>query len=79
MVRELVNIVRHNNIKLAVRVVNLSNLQDLHVVAYYIVSHLEGRDIYNVHEWVLHCKDPADLCILSLQELLHAHTLHLRD
>ena len=42
MMRELVDIVRHNNIKLAVRVVNLTYLQDLHVVAYYIVSHLEG-------------------------------------
>ena len=50
--RELLNILRNNDIEPALRRVDLSNFKDLHVVSQDIARHLEGGDVNNLHFWV---------------------------
>lgn len=68
---ELQNIFWDNYIKPALRGVDLSDLQDLHVITQHVTRHLERRNVDHLHIWVFEREDPAQLRILSLQELLH--------
>ena len=69
--RELLNVIRHNDIESGLRILDFPNLQDLHVVTHYIIGHLEGRHINHVYERVFQAEYATDLGILSLEELLH--------
>ena len=77
MMRELLDVVWNYYVKLAVRILNLPNFKDLHIVTDYVIGHLEGRDIYDINLGVLDSEDSADLRVLSLQEFLHTHPLQL--
>lgn len=76
---ELMHIFRDYDVKSGLRVLNLSYFKYLHVVTHHIVSHLERRDIDDIHEGILDTEDAADLSVLTLQELLHGYAFHLTN
>lgn len=45
VMREPLDIVRNNNVQPALRSVDVTDLQDLHVVPKHIIRHLERRDV----------------------------------
>ena len=77
VVRKLHDIVWNDDVQSALRVVDISDLQDLHVVANHISRHLKWRDVNDVHVGVPQRKDAAQLRVLSLEELLHRYPLEL--
>ncbi len=71
MVWEPVDVFRDDEMHTFIATVNVSDLEDLRIVAKYIRSHLEGRNIDDVNVRVFGSKDSADLSVFSLQELIH--------
>jgi len=79
MMRELGNIVWHNNRQPVLCRVDLSDLQNLHVITEDITGHLERCHVDNLNIRVFQTENSAQLCVLSLQELLHRNSLKLFD
>jgi hypothetical protein len=71
------DIIWHDNIYSPMRVVDLSDLKDFHVVASDIIGKLEGRHIDYIDIRVFDSKHSGDLSVFSLKELLHGNTLEL--
>ena len=77
MIREFMDIIWHDNIYSPMRVVDLSDLKDFHVVACDIIGKLEGRHIDYIDIRVFDSEHSGDLSVFSLKELLHGNTLEL--
>ena len=77
MVWEFMNVIWHDDIDSPMRVVNLSDLKDFHIVASDIISKLEGRHIDDIDIRVIDSEHSGDLSVFSLKELLHGNALEL--
>lgn len=75
--RKLIDIIRCQNIKPTIWVINVSYFKDLHIVTDYIICHLEGRNINYIYIRIFNTKDSTDLSIFSLQKLFHGYSLQL--
>jgi hypothetical protein len=74
---EFMDIIWNDDIDPPMRVVNLADLKDFHVVASDIISKLEGRYIDDIDIRVFDSEHSGDLSVFSLEELLHGNTLEL--
>lgn len=74
---ESVDVVWDHDVKSTLRAIDLPDLKDLHVVAEDIRSHLEWSHVNNFDIRIFKTKDTAQLCIFSLQELLHRNSFQL--
>ena len=79
MVRESFDVLRHNEMDSLVATLNITDLQDLGVVAEHIWSHLEWRNIDNVYIGVFGGENSTDLSIFALEEFVHRDSLGLFD
>ena len=77
MIREFMDIIWHDNINPRMRIVDLSDLKNFHVVACYIIGQLEWRHIDDIDIRVFNCKYSGNLSVFSLEELFHGNTLEL--
>ena len=77
MVWEFMDVIWHDDIDSPMRVVNLSDLKDFHIVASDIISKLEGRHIDDIDIRVFDSEHSGDLSVFSLKELLHGNALEL--
>ena len=66
MTGEPVNIFRHYELYPVAGCVDAANLQYLHIVSHHIRSHLEGTHVNDIYVRVLHCKNSAELRVLTL-------------
>jgi len=63
---ESVHVVGNENVKTALRRVNLANLKDFHVVAQNVAGHLEWSHVNHFYIWVFQSKYSTKLSILTL-------------
>ena len=69
-------ILRDDQMEPLVRLFDLHELQDLHVVFEYFTCESIWADVDHVNVWVLYREDSRYLGIFLLFELLHGHSLH---
>ena len=69
-------ILRDNQVEPLVRLFDLDELEDLHVVFEHFTCESVWADVDYIHVGVLYREDSRDLRILLLFELLHGHSLH---
>lgn len=66
MVWEPIDILRHNKVNSLVSALDITDLEDLSIVAKHIWRHLERRHIDYVNIWVFCSKNTTDLGIFTL-------------
>ena len=71
------DVIWHDDIDSPMRVVNLADLKNFHVVPGDIIGKLEGRYIDDIDIRVFDSEHSGDLCVFSLEELLHGNALEL--
>ena len=79
MVWEPIDILWHYEMYSLVSTFDITDLEDLSVVAKHIWCHLERRHIDYVYIWVFCGKNTTDLCIFALQKLVHGDSLSFFD
>lgn len=77
VVGESIDVVGHDNVKSALRAVDFSDLEYLHVVPQHFSGHLERRNVNHFDLGVFKAENSAQLRIFSLQEFLHRDSLEL--
>ena len=59
-------VLRHYEIESAGWVVNLADLNDLHIVSDHIISELERTHVDDIYIRIFHSEYPCDFCVLPL-------------
>ena len=65
------NVIWYNYVKSVGWIVDLTDLEDLHIVTEHLTGHLERCYINDLNIWVLQAEDPTELGIFPLKELFH--------
>lgn len=73
---ELVCILRYHYVNARRRIINITDLQYLHVVSSHITGQREWRHVNDVYVGIAHGKQTCDLCVFPLQEFFHGYAFH---
>ena len=71
VIGELLDVLRRHEVNSLVAALDVSDLQNLRIVAQHVWGHLEGRHVDDVDVGVLRGEDSADLRVLTLKEFVH--------
>ena len=77
MIRELVDVFRHDEVHSLSTTVDIADFKNLRVIAQNIRGHLEWRNVDDVNVGVFGSEDATDLRIFSLQKFVHRDALRL--